>query len=98
MKFNKEQIKYFTEYYDKISEFEILDDNCYKNGEEVKFNILDHYIIVVGSVGIGKSQYSKIMSKFNRDIQYYSEQSLDIIHKAIRDKAIKIIIISEVIL
>lgn len=96
MKFNKSQIKYFKEYYDKISDLDIIDDNCYLNGKESKFDIMEDYILVVGELGIGKSQYSKLMSKFNKNIQYYSEQRLDTIHRAIRDQSIKIIDIRKV--
>ena len=100
VKFTKDEHIYFNKYYGNphFPNIKPVDDNCYKNDKQVRFDIMEDYIIVVGSLGIGKSLYSKIMCKFNKNIQYYSEQRLDVIYRRIRQEAIKIIELREVIL
>ena len=74
----------------------IIDDNCYLNGISVVFNSTKPYIIVVGDRGIGKSVYSKVMSAYNKGVQYYSAQRLVQLDYIIRKRAIKVIAIQNV--
>ena len=74
----------------------IIDDNNYLNGKYVPFNPQIPYIIVFGARAIGKSQYSKAMSVYNSNVQYYSVQRLFELPIYFINNAKKIINISEV--
>ena len=74
----------------------ILDDNCYMNGKECIFNENIPYVLVLGQKAIGKSQYSKAMSKYKKGVQYYSTQRLELLDKRIRTGAINRIMIGEI--
>ena len=74
----------------------IIDDNCYMNGKECIFKENIPYILVLGQRAIGKSQYSKVMSKYNKGVQYYSAQKLEYLDMRIRKGAIKRIMIGEI--
>jgi len=75
----------------------IIDHNNYLNGKFVTFDPDKPYIIIVGERAIGKSVYSKAMSNYNKDIQYYSVQQLSHVNREIRIKAINIIAIQNIL-
>ena len=54
----------------------IIDDYNYINGESKDYDPAFPHIIVVGCLGVGKSSYCKIMSGYDRDVNYISVQSL----------------------
>lgn len=73
----------------------IIDDNNYINGVSTPFDLRFPYVIVLGAIGIGKSQYSKVMSQFDQYTNYYSVQQLCEIARTFRKGAKKIIEIRE---
>ena len=59
----------------------IIDDNCYVDGIaiELDFEIFNNheYVLVFGERGIGKSVYSKAMSKYDSGVLYISFQTVN---------------------
>jgi len=54
----------------------IIDNNNYINGVSTPFDLRFPYVIVTGDRAIGKSQYCKAMSNYDRYCNYYSVQQL----------------------
>lgn len=74
--------------------YSVIDDNNYLNGKFANFRPGIPYIIVIGERAIGKSQYSKVMSFYNRGVQYFSCQRLSAVDDGFIEGASKLIGIS----
>lgn len=82
--------------HEQINKVHIIDDNNYLNGVYTEFTPELPYIIITGERAIGKSQFSKVMSTWNRGIQYYSVQRLIDVSLEFRTRAEKVLIIRDI--